>query len=50
MILTAALAKTDEKNCTAEKITFVISPTGAARGGAGKREGQRMNGEQIGGE
>jgi hypothetical protein len=48
--LTAALAETDEENCTAGKITFVISPTGAAREGAGKSEGQRMNVEKIGGE
>jgi len=48
--LTAALAKTDEEYCTAGKITFVIFPMEAPKGGSGKSEGQRMNGEKIGGE
>ena len=49
-MLTAALANTGEENCTEEKITFYISPTEAPKGGAGKSEGQMMNGEKIGGD
>ena len=48
--MTAALEKTGEKKCIAEKKIFVTFPLEAQKGGAGLGGGQRMSGEKIGGE
>ena len=50
-MLTAVLEKTDEENYIGEKITSVIFPMEAQKGGAGLSGGRQWtNGEKIGGE
>ena len=48
LMLIVALAQTDVENCTAERITFVTSRRERPRGGIGKSEDQRKNGERTG--
>ena len=48
LMLIVALAQTDVENCTAERITFVTLRTERPRGGSGKSEDQKMNGERTG--
>lgn len=49
-MLTAALEKTDEGNCTAEKIISVTFRVEAQKEEAGLSGGRWMNREKIGGE
>ena len=47
-MLIVAMAQTDVNNFTVERIIFITSRTERQRGGVGKSEDQRMNGERTG--